>query len=155
MLDQAGALVSPGTDSGSSISPDFGGNRRSRRRHKKRSKRAAQLLVESLDSATEIKSSPEHYTESRLEFHSVHNILHPESPEEGSASASQGFNSLSHYPEWQAGIASIGSVGQQAGLEGFLHAARSGQGGLFQAEALRRTSQDSNGVWLVQALQLL
>ena len=146
MLDQAGVLESPGTDSTSSISPDFGGSRRSRRRHKKRSKQAAQLLAESLDSATELKSSPENYvdSQSRSGFQSVHNILHPDSPEANLVSASQGLHNSPPYPGWQ-GVDSK-CAGEGAGLEGFLHAARSGQGGLFEAEALRRLSQDSGGV---------
>ncbi len=146
MLDQAGVLESPGTDSTSSISPDLGGSRRSRRRHKKRSKQAAQLLAESLDSATELRSSPENYadSQSRSGFQSVHNILHPDSPEANSVSTSQGLQNLSQYPEWQD--VDSKSAGEGTGLEGFLHAARSGQGALFEAEALRRLSQDSGGV---------
>ena len=144
MLDQAGALESPGTDSTSSISPDLGGNRRSRRRHKKRSKRAAQLLAESLDSATAVKSSPEQYSESQSGFQSVHNILHPDSPEEGSPGAHQGFEQSSKGARHQAG--SIQGGAEWSGLRGFLHAAQQGQGEVFAAEALRRLSQDSGGV---------
>ncbi|KAL0019924.1 hypothetical protein WJX77_010272 [Trebouxia sp. C0004] len=145
MLDQAGVLQSPGTDSTSSISPDFGGSRRSRRRHKKRSKQAAQLLAESLDSATELKSSPENYADShsRSGFQSVHNILHPDSPEANSVSASQGLYNSSQHPGWQDGESKGAAEGP--GLEGFLHAARSGQGGHFEAEAQRRLSQGSGG----------
>ena len=144
MLDQAGALESPGTDSTSSTSPDLGGSRRSRRRHKKRSKRAAQLLAESLDSATEIRSSPEHYSESHSGFQSVHNVLHPHSPEEGMSGFGQGFVGSSQDPKGHN--ESSAGVGEWSGLKGFLHAAQQGQGGLFAAEALRRMSQDSGGV---------
>ena len=139
MLDQAGALESPGTDSASSISPEVSGSRRSRRRHKKRSKRAAQLLAESLDSAAEI--SPEHYSKTHLGFQSVHNILHPDSPEEGFR---QGFGESSQDPRGQN--RSSAGADEWSGLKGFLHAAQQGQGGLFAAEALRRMSQDSGGV---------
>ena len=154
MLDQARVLESPGTDSTSSISPDFGGNRRSRRRHKKRSKQAAQLLAESLDSATELRSSPENNadSQSRSGFQSVHNIFHPDSPEANSVNASQGLHNLSQYPGWQDGNS---KSAEGAGLEGFLHAARSGQGGLFEAEALRRLSQDSGGVGCLPLLIIL
>ena len=141
MLDQAGALESPGTDSTSSISPEMSGNRRSRRRHKKRSKRAAQLLAESLDSAAEIRSSPEHYNEAYIGFQSVHNVLHPDSPEEGFR---QGLGGSSQDPKGQN--RSSAGADEWSGLKGFLHAAQQGQGGLFAAEALRRMSQDSGGV---------
>ena len=49
------------------------------------------------------------------------------------------------------GRASDSGTGQEewAGLKGFLHAAHSGQGGQFAAEALRRMSQDSGGVRLL------
>lgn len=151
MLDQAGALESPGTDSTSSFSPDFGGTRRSRRRHKKRSKRAAQLLAESLDSAAEPRNSPEDYAGSQAGFQSVHSILHPDSPGE-SASPSEGFGYLAQSSDWQAGAGDGRTAQGGAGLEGFLHAARSGQGGLFQAEAKRRVSQDSSGVSPVHLL---
>ena len=141
MLDQAGALESPGTDSTSSISPELSGNQRSRRRHKKRSKRAAQLLAESLDSAAEIRSSPEHYSEAYIGFQSVHNVLHPDSPEEGFR---QSFGGSSQDLKGQN--RSSAGADEWSGLKGFLHAAQQGQGGLFAAEALRRMSQDSGGV---------
>lgn len=144
MLDQAGALESPGTDSTSSISPELSGNRRSRRRHKKRSKRAVQLLAESLDSAAEIRSSPEHYSETHLGFQSVHNVLHPDSPEEGAPGFRQGFGGSSQDPKGQS--RSSAGADEWSGLKGYLHAAQQGQGGLFAAEALRRMSQDSGGV---------
>ena len=144
MLDQAGTLESPGTDSTSSISPEVSGNRRSRRRHKRRSKRAAQLLAESLDSAAEIKSSPEHYSETQLGFQSVHNVLHPGSPEEEASGVRQGFWESSQDPNGQN--RSSAGAGEWSGLKGYLHAAQQGQGGLFAAEALRRMSQDSGGV---------
>jgi hypothetical protein len=54
------------------------------------------------------------------------------------------LHNLSQYPGWQDGDSK--SAGEGAGLEGFLHTARSGQKGLFEAEALRRLSQDSGGV---------
>ena len=143
MLDQAGALESPGTDSTSSISPDLGGNRRSRRRHKKRSKRTAQLLADSLDSATAVQSSPEQYAESQSGFQSVHNTMHPDSPEGGSG-ADQGFQHSSQGGRQQVGSSQGGD--EWSGLKGFLHAAQQGQGEIFAAEALRRQSQDSGGV---------
>lgn len=149
MLDQAGALESPGTDSTSSISPDLGGTRRSRRRHKKRSKQAAQLLAESLDSAAEPRNSPEDYAGSQAGFQSVHSILHPDSPGE---SASQGFSNLAQHPGLHGEAGDSRTAQGGAGLEGFLHAAHSGQGGLFQAEAMRRVSQDSSGVSPVHLL---
>ena len=147
MLDQAGALESPGTDSASSISPEMSGSRRSRRRHKQRSKRAAQLLAESLDSAAEIRSSPEHYSETQLGFQSVHNVLHPDSPEEGAPGFRQGFRESSQDPVGQN--RSSAGAEEWSGLKGYLHAAQQGQGGLFAAEALRRMSQDSGGVWML------
>ena len=150
MLDQAGALVSPGSpDSTSSVSPDYGGDsKRSRRKHKKRSKRAAQLLAESLDSAAELKSSPspEQYAESQAGFKSVHSILHTESPDKGFLSNSQSGTAARQNPGCQRSVSSTGQEEEWAGLKGFLHAAHSGQGGLFAAEALRRMSQDSGGV---------
>ncbi|KAA6425287.1 MAG: hypothetical protein FRX49_04781 [Trebouxia sp. A1-2] len=113
---------------------------------RKRSKQAAQLLAESLDSASQsLRSSPENYadSQSRSGFQSVHNILHPDSPEANSVSASQGLHNSSQKTGWQD--VDSKSAGEGAGLEGFLHAARSRQGGLFEAEALRRLSQDSGG----------
>ena len=148
MLDQAGALESPGTDSTSSISPEVSGSKRSRRRHKRRSKRAAKLLAESLDSATEVKSSPEHYSQADFGFQSVHNVLHPDSPVEGEASGTRlGFGGSSQDPTGRHG--SSAGAEEWTGLKGFLHAAQQGQGGLFAAEALRRMSQDSGGVYML------
>ena len=144
MLDQAAALESPGTDSTSSTSPDLGGNRRRRRRHNKRSKRAAQLLAESLDSASELKSSPEQYAESSSGFWSVHNILHPDQPQESVLRVEQGVRGLLQDDRRQSG-SRLGDD-EWSGLKGFLHAAQQGQGGLFAAEALRRMSQDLGGV---------
>lgn len=144
MLDQAGTLESPGTDSASSISPELSGSRRSRRRHKRRSKRAAQLLAESLDSAAEIRSSPEHYSETHLGFQSVHNVLHPDLPEEEASAIRQGFWESSQDPKGHS--KSRAGADEWSGLKGFLHAAQHGQGGLFAAEALRRMSQDLGGV---------
>lgn len=146
MLHQAGAVLSPGTDSSASISPDPSGIRRGKRRHKKRSKRAARLLAESLDSAAELESSPENYAQSSSAFHSVHNILHPASPEDNSPDAGQCLGSLPQKPRRQSEGGNSEFKGEWAGLQGFLHAAKSGQAGQFAAEALRRISQDSSGV---------
>lgn len=146
MLDQAGALQSPGTDSTSSMSPDQSGSRRSRRRRKKRGKQAAQLLADSLNGTSEIRSSSEHYSEAVSGFQSVHNVLHAESAEEGTSGFGHG-RMESFEDTRRQDVSSVGAD-EWSGLKGFLHAAQQGQGGLFAAEALRRMSHDSGGVRL-------